>query len=219
MRVFLSFVAALLVAASSVPQAAGGRNRESDQIPPVRLNLELIGAELPTGARQTFFTEVQRIWRRQNVQLCWTTAALDPIHLSVRIDPNDLLVKVPSPEYAVAKFLRSESLIVISSASAERVVRNGLDSSVIYSGVSFRIVSATGLVMGRALAHEIGHYLLGPSHSPTGLMRSPFRVVEFVEPVTRAFNLSIRDEWRLAARLQSGLAARLASPNRPISTD
>jgi hypothetical protein len=40
--------------------------------------------------------------------------------------------------------------------------------------------------LGRALAHEIGHYLLGTSrHTALGLMRAHFSPLELLEPATR----------------------------------
>jgi hypothetical protein len=40
--------------------------------------------------------------------------------------------------------------------------------------------------LGRALAHEIGHYLLGTSrHTARGLMRADFSPLELLEPATR----------------------------------
>jgi hypothetical protein len=40
--------------------------------------------------------------------------------------------------------------------------------------------------LGRALAHEIGHYLIGTSrHTPLGLMRAHFSPLELLEPATR----------------------------------
>ena len=37
------------------------------------------------------------------------------------------------------------------------------------------------LALGRTLAHEIGHYLLGPAHAPHGLMRAHFNADELIE--------------------------------------
>jgi hypothetical protein len=49
-------------------------------------------------------------------------------------------------------------------------------------------------VMGRAVAHEIGHYLFGRAHTSTGLMRARHSAAEFcgVDPVPFAFILPSR---------------------------
>ena len=63
--------------------------------------------------------------------------------------------------------------------------------------------------VGRALAHELGHYLLARrAHSPTGLMREAFRPEDLVDPGEgQRIQLSRRDAralaWRCAPRQSS----------------
>lgn len=57
-----------------------------------------------------------------------------------------------------------------------------------------------GRVLGRVLAHEIGHYLLrSPNHEPGGLMQSVQSVDVLASPERHAFGLSATE----AARLKS----------------
>ena len=42
-------------------------------------------------------------------------------------------------------------------------------------------------VMGRAVAHEIGHYLLGPAHTAAGLLRAQHSSVDFCAVDTTSF--------------------------------
>jgi hypothetical protein len=53
--------------------------------------------------------------------------------------------------------------------------------------------------LGRVIAHEIGHYLLGPEHT-TRLMRTSFAPRELVDPSPAAFRLAPADVERLQAR-------------------
>lgn len=63
-----------------------------------------------------------------------------------------------------------------------------------------------GRVLGRVLAHEIGHYVLrSPNHAPAGLMQSVQSVDVLVSPERHAFGLSATE----VARLKSMSAARL----------
>ncbi|HKB14350.1 MAG TPA: hypothetical protein VKD69_26980 [Vicinamibacterales bacterium] len=56
-----------------------------------------------------------------------------------------------------------------------------------------------GRVFGRALAHEIGHYLLrSRGHSAIGLMRATHRGYDLVAPERAAFDLSPDDASRVA---------------------
>ena len=64
---------------------------------------------------------------------------------------------------------------------------------------------ALGRVIGRALAHEIGHFLLGvPAHASNGLMRAMLDPEHMVNPGTEHFNLQASDVRALrAARIAS----------------
>jgi hypothetical protein len=55
-----------------------------------------------------------------------------------------------------------------------------------------------GRVLGRVLAHEIGHYLLrSPRHAPNGLMRSLQAVDDLVAPSRHRFTLTASEVARL----------------------
>jgi hypothetical protein len=64
----------------------------------------------------------------------------------------------------------------------------------------------TGRAVGRVIAHEIGHLLLGSGHS-AGLMRPRFRSVELVEPALLRFQLPDSDLARLSRALATLPAA------------
>ena len=61
-----------------------------------------------------------------------------------------------------------------------------------------------GRVLGRALAHEIGHFLLrSQQHSAFGLMRAIHPTTDLVDPARHRFGLSPDDVSRLAAMTSS----------------
>src|SRR5690349_9753372 len=61
-----------------------------------------------------------------------------------------------------------------------------------------------GRVLGRALAHEIGHFLLrSQEHSPDGLMRASQPTANLVDPNRHRFELSAGDVRRLAVMRSS----------------
>jgi hypothetical protein len=66
--------------------------------------------------------------------------------------------------------------------------------------------------LGRALAHEIGHYLLGTArHTPHGLMRERFTPQELLEPTTTSrYGLDRRDRETLRS-CRSGVSVPLNS--------
>ena len=70
-----------------------------------------------------------------------------------------------------------------------------------------------GRVLGRALAHEIGHFLLrSQQHSPVGLMRALQPTADLIEPDRRHFELTPSDVRRLVA-----MRSWLPQPPRSLS--
>lgn len=63
---------------------------------------------------------------------------------------------------------RSEAIVVVDRAAPE----NHLLPPRLHDALAAR-------VMGRAIAHEIGHYLYGPGHAPAGLMRAEHSATDF----------------------------------------
>jgi hypothetical protein len=61
-------------------------------------------------------------------------------------------------------------------------------------------------VLGRALAHEIGHFLLrSRNHSTVGLMRANPSVSDLIGRSRQTFSLSADDEKRLAWAMTASL--------------
>jgi hypothetical protein len=60
-----------------------------------------------------------------------------------------------------------------------------------------------GRAMGRALAHELGHYLLASkTHTPHGLMQASHTASAFFETDRRAFAIDTDERQQVAARLR-----------------
>jgi hypothetical protein len=58
-----------------------------------------------------------------------------------------------------------------------------------------------GIVLGRAVAHEIGHYLLGTGeHAGTGLMRAAIHPREFADPRSGTFAVDKATRQRVQER-------------------
>jgi hypothetical protein len=73
----------------------------------------------------------------------------------------------------------------------------------------------TGRMLGRALAHEIVHYLLrSPLHTPTGLMRATHSVEAFVGRDRSAFRLSPVECDALVSRVR---AMRQTEPSEKLA--
>jgi hypothetical protein len=75
-----------------------------------------------------------------------------------------------------------------------------------------------GRVVGRVLAHEIGHYVLqSPRHTASGLMRPMHTANTLVEPSRSGFELSASDISRLAAGGRKRTGPASAGPERPTT--
>lgn len=68
-------------------------------------------------------------------------------------------------------------------------------------GHPFEAPADVGRALGRVLAHEIGHVILGaPGHQPRGLMRFAFPPAELIGHSRQAYRLSSLEQVRLRQR-------------------
>ena len=170
----------------------------------IQVDLALDGPPLPPRLAAAAVEEVAHIWTPYGVDI----EALRPGHAgrhgAVRLAVA--LAGHPGRQDA-AKALGSirfvgnepEPAIVLYQDAMERLL-----STVAVFGREYRewpvavCHSILGRVLGRALAHEIGHFLLrSRQHSTAGLMRSDLTVTDLVWPDRRPFVLSAGDAARL----------------------
>jgi len=145
-------------------------------------------------AQRTLTAEAERIWQREGVRLEWpgsstseSTAPLRVLVIARREALNGKAERWPVGELVPQTGRRA--LAIASIAGAERVLveagrrRLLLDSP---EPADYRL----GVVLGRAVAHEIGHYLLDTAtHADHGLMRAAIDAREFADPDARTFGL------------------------------
>lgn len=177
----LCLAAGVAVSAASGPApspgvltgAAAGDARPSPPLVMLRLSTTM---QLPEESRATMRGEIEGIWRREGLDVQWLAmspgAPLPPAAIRVVVVDR---ARDPVPtdhEWPVAQLLFDDlnrPVAVSSLAAAERVLEAGTDR-VEPSRLRQRRL---GLVLGRAMAHEIGHYLLNTaSHARRGLMRA-----------------------------------------------
>ena len=106
--------------------------------------------------------------------------------------------------------MTSRTALAIASVSAARQV---LDAAGLADGPAAIVSHRLGVVLGRAVAHEIGHFLLNTSgHARQGLMRARIDARDFADLRDGGFGLD--DEAALWARTaltrDAGDALRLA---------
>jgi hypothetical protein len=146
------------------------------------------------------FDEARAIWGPTGIALDWhritSKDVAAPRHLTVTIDdPQEVagrpgaLGRIPFTAYGPAPSIR------LSRANAEVLIRRT-------PGVNDRTIVGNeiliGRALGRALSHELGHYLLKSSvHTPHGLMRATWPAEELLSIDRRGFELTA--EQRAAA--------------------
>jgi hypothetical protein len=169
------------------------------------LNLRLAAWDgLSPLTRTTLATEAASIWRRSHVQLRWltsTSAAAGLPTLRVLITPDSVATQAEGSRWPVGELLRVDSAVAVAVASvagARRIVAESDHARVFETQEhqDYRL----GLILGRAVAHEIGHFILGTNtHAAAGLMRATIDAREFAVLRTRAFDLDSEAAAHIAA--------------------
>jgi hypothetical protein len=148
-----------------------------------------------TGA---LVAEVNAIWWDSNLSLSWRTADVSEPLPAMPEQENWLRVLVLARQtgagdastFAVGELVRNEGsrpLAIASLTAARRVVDSAGRFKLLQEHDDERRL---GVVLGRAVAHEIGHYLLRTgTHANQGLMRASIAAQEFADVRSRSFRL------------------------------
>jgi hypothetical protein len=196
-------LAIVLGLCGAVPRAA-----EKASPPPTVLNLRLTTSdELSSVSQRALVNESEAIWRDANVQLRWLTDATNadagrPLRILVT---RRAVTAVNRHSWPVGELLRFEdntAIALASITSALRIVQGDPERQLLDLPAMHQY--KVGVVLGRAVAHEIGHYLLASNwHSPQGLMRASIDAREFADLRTGSFRLDRESQEHLAARAAS----------------
>jgi hypothetical protein len=175
---------------------------------PIRVALDAVTIDsMSRTAWQAMVRECNRIWAREGVELLWSAAdaATPPARMVLPIVFDDHELRLAEKQQGAALgltlFVGLSQRIVVSAPRAEQIVaaRDGLAQP---SRVLQR-ENAVGVLMGRVVAHEIGHALLsGAGHVAQGLMRAQFDVGEMQPAAPREFALSDAERRQLEARFR-----------------
>ncbi len=177
-----------------------------------RLSLNVlltVSTTLSPTSRQILSSEAERIWRSEGVEIEWKVPGLAsesadaPLRVMVVTRPQAGVRE--ESQWPVAELIPDSSpraLAIASIPSAQRVVDEAARSAADDRGSSadYRL----GLVLGRAVAHEIGHFLLATAtHADRGLMRARIDAREFAAVKGETFRLDGDASRWLRNRLMS----------------
>jgi hypothetical protein len=176
--------------------------------PELVLNLRMTTTqELPLATRAALMSETESIWKDGHIRLRWVddSSQADPaLALRVVVMARAVPPVGKAAAWAVGELVQHEgsrALAIASLTGAQRVLDQTRFQLLDHPTVHDRRL---GVVLGRALAHEIGHYLLQTkTHASRGLMRAQVDVTEFADLRSATFRIDAAARAHLAA-----LAAR-----------
>jgi hypothetical protein len=175
----------LLAILTAGPSAVVAKEMVSAPVTQVEVLLS-VSPTLPASVRATLLEEAAAIWRRQGVAIEWLPASDDLPRAANRL--RALVVDRPARRhvdgpFAIGELVRTSNSHPIALVSIERAEwllasARGAATNELLAVSEHRL----GIVLGRALAHEIGHFLLGTTtHARSGLMRPHFDAIEFTD--------------------------------------
>jgi hypothetical protein len=173
----------------------------------------VLARPMSTAAATVMQAEAARIWGRYSVGIVWRAPG-------PAIDPSVTLVVVVSGETARCAPYRADrqdtlgcfpqvpmgNALPVIKVFPDRV-RRLVDREVVRlcrrcSESAIERLMAT--LLGRTLAHEIGHFLLGPEHTATGLMKANIGPAELFTREAEVLSLTDAQVASLAKATQEG---------------
>lgn len=149
-------------------------------------------------------SETNRIWLRHGVELTWAYPAPARCDTVVPVMFDDEKVRTLAgakrDALALTEFAGTSRRIYVSTQRAFEMVGQMRGRSSPHETIGERDLRQ-GTLIGRALAHELGHVLLNTvEHSVSGLMRPVFAAKDALSVDKRATELTPVETQRLAAR-------------------
>ena len=192
-----------IVALSGAPANARDQRREA----PTLHVLLTAAPQLTEASRDALIAEATAVWRRAGVHLVWSpgSGARPAGALRVLVIRKPVSTDDNPPDVVLGQ------LVGLGGASALAIASIDRAEQLIAEWRSARMIPASlhddrlGLVLGRAVAHEIGHYLLeSRAHTRAGLMRATFVANELLDRSSPAFDLDGASQLLLRQRIELG---------------
>jgi hypothetical protein len=196
-------LAVALFASSDTAVAGEARSDSKAPVPaPATLRVALlVDREVSKHVMRILRTEADRLWARNAVAIEWLSAgeasdaAADVVAL---VGPDSRSCRQPreTDQRALGCFqARREGngppVIIVFPQRATWMVRGWMASFGAHSPAGW-LESRAAMLLGRVLAHEIGHYLLGPGHTTAGLMRAQFEYQDLWSDQPDGYSLTDR---------------------------
>ena len=210
----------MLVAALATPGRAG-----ADVC--VSVDVHFTGRAPSPGLVRSMQEEASSIWGTYGVRVQWgpqpvpaeCERSAGPFDVTVERQLAPWILKTGQPVLGstrVPPAAINHTPIHIDYDATERLLRSVTDERLAALAGNHQVGwLEIGRALGRILAHEIGHVLLGaPSHQVRGLMRSSFAPADLLRLERQSFTLSQGEQIRLRNREQT---FRLIADGSPIN--
>lgn len=188
--------------------------------PDLVLNLHFTSTDgLPAESRRALIAEAESIWKLGHIRLKWlreSTEADDGDTLRVLVMARPVATSAHSA-WTVGELLRSEGfrpVAIASTIGARRIIDESQWDQLL--APSTLLDHRLGVVLGRAVAHEIGHYMLRTNtHATRGLMRARIASREFADLRSGSFRLDRAAEAYLATLAARGTSLETVTFSYP----
>jgi hypothetical protein len=166
-----------------------------------------VAPDLPGASRSELVAEASAIWARAGVPLEWiaaTDGSVPPASmLRVLVIPGRSASTPSRDRHVLGEVVslgRPGAVAIVSIQRAEGLVTAWRRPAFVPPSYH---QDQVGRVLGRVVAHEIGHYLLNTrQHAPTGLMRETFDIAELLDRRSGAFDLDAHTRAWVQDRLR-----------------
>jgi hypothetical protein len=199
----ISVLATALLGAFAGPSVAATPTPPTPSPVAVRVRIAFAPALNSKALQRISLNEAAAIWREYGVELQWSDQETGPAlcidavveYHRRHVDPNRMPLVLGHTRLDPDPAARDAIRVSFDAVDA-------LLEQQPFDNLSVRDISVA-LVLGRVLAHEIGHVLLGAPgfHDPEGLMRVRFATSELVRLERSGFRLMDASVARLRARL------------------
>ena len=207
-------IAALALSVAIIAAAAEAEERQAVSV------LLTTAPAISPATRTAMIREATQIWARAGIQLRWASPTVRPSGLSLRVLTVEHTGPAAERDHSVlGELVRGAGTGAAAMVAIDRAAAIAVQGSLARGALSFD--ERLGLILGRAVAHEIGHFLLvGSPHQAKGLMRASFPQGELADPWSTAFEVDQAMRAVALGTLRNGLPVRMPSASIPaVSID
>jgi hypothetical protein len=216
----IATTAAIALVASTAFAGGAAAPASSDAIPPMIVTVS-VDADVPPAVVQAVLTEADAIWRPGGITFVWqrtphAAASYERAVAAAPYLPNTLHLTIGESRGTGANGRLPLGWILFDDTTTP-----GREIYLSYPNARQLMEQARGVVglidqmpvlqretllaraMGRALAHELGHYLLASkAHTERGLMKAVLTAAELFMYDSRGFRIEPAQRRAVAARLR-----------------